>query len=541
MSRQDVLKWSSAEHPEELAQVASASKRACAEVQIKDLSQTDRKLFEAAKEAELSCWLQTSALKPVLRKHLNPEQILKSRWVLTWKNISESESTTGSSRKAKARLVVLGYQDPRLTEVSRDAPTLTREGRHTVLQLISSKHWVLTSFDIKTAFLQGKADQDNPLAMEPPKELRQRMQLDDDQVCALIGNAYGRVDTPLLFYKELSNQLQKLGFQVHPLEPCVYYLESWKNGHRTLHGVLGTHVDDGICGGDDWFHSQIKQLRKSLPFGSYKQRKFVFTGIQLEQLPDFSIRACQEDYVNSIASIEIGKHRRSTPQEPVSEPEMSRLRGLIGSLQYATTNTRPDMAAKLGEIQVQLSQPTVSTLLEANKVLREAQQTCNVSIFFRSIDPDQLTYVVFGNASFASPKQHSSFQGTLVFATTPQLHQNQTAPISPISWSSKKISRIVRSTLSAEAFSMSKSVDKMSWCRLLWGILVVPEFQWRNLPEAFRLMHAAVVVIDCKSLYDLVSHRAMPSCEEYRTTLEVFLIKERCLEHCHFRWIPTAL
>ena len=110
-----------------------------------------------------------------------------------------------------------------------------------------------------------------------------------------------------------------------------------------------------------------------MPFGSYKQRKFVFTGIQLEQLPDFSIRACQEDYVNSITSIEIGKHRRSTPKEPVSEPEMSRLRGLIGSLQYATTNTRPDMAAKLGEIQVQLSQPTVSTLLEANKVLREAQ------------------------------------------------------------------------------------------------------------------------------------------------------------------------
>jgi len=33
----------------------------------------------------------------------------------------------------------------------------------------------------------------------------------------------------------------------------------------------------------------------------------------------------------------------------------------------------------------------------------------------------------------------------------------------------------------------------------------------------------------------------MPSCEEYRTTLEVLLIKERCLEHCFFRWIPTAL
>ena len=33
----------------------------------------------------------------------------------------------------------------------------------------------------------------------------------------------------------------------------------------------------------------------------------------------------------------------------------------------------------------------------------------------------------------------------------------------------------------------------------------------------------------------------MPSCEEYRTTLEVLLIRERCQEHCHFRWIPTSL
>lgn len=33
----------------------------------------------------------------------------------------------------------------------------------------------------------------------------------------------------------------------------------------------------------------------------------------------------------------------------------------------------------------------------------------------------------------------------------------------------------------------------------------------------------------------------MPSCEEYRTTLEVLLIRERCQEHCNFRWIPTHL
>ena len=77
--------------------------------------------------------------------------------------------------------------------------------------------------------------------------------------------------------------------------------------------------------------------------------------------------------------------------------------------------------------------------------------------------------------------------------------------------------------------------------RLLWGTLAIDDFNWRQPSEAFPKLPHAAIVTDCKSLYDLVSRTAMPSCEEYRTTLEVLLIRERCLEHCVFRWIPTSL
>jgi hypothetical protein len=50
MSRQDLLQWSQSSHPEELAQVASAGKRARAEVQIKDLTAAERRLFDTAKK-----------------------------------------------------------------------------------------------------------------------------------------------------------------------------------------------------------------------------------------------------------------------------------------------------------------------------------------------------------------------------------------------------------------------------------------------------------------------------------------------------------
>ena len=214
---------------------------------------------------------------------------------------------------------------------------------------------------------------------------------------------------------------------------------------------------------------------------------------------------------------------------------MTRLRGLIGSLQYAVSHTRPDLASRLGEIQVQLSKPTVQTLLQGNKLLREAQLSSDVSVFFRSIPPSQITHVAFGDASFASPKQLASFQGSIICATSPKLLQNERAPVSPLTWSSKKINRVVRSTLSAEAFSMSRSVDQLGWMRLLWGTLAITNFDWRKPSEALPKMPPAAIVTDCKSLYDLVSRTAMPSCEEYRTTLEVLLIRERCLEHCVFR------
>ena len=197
--------------------------------------------------------MQTSAIKAILRKKLNPAQILKSRWILTWK-----ASEPGEDRKrAKARLVVLGFQDPKLVEVMRDAPTLSREGRATVLQTIASCQFPLSSFDIKTAFLRGKADEGNPLAMEPPPELRKLLKLREDELCQLVGNAYGR------FYKELCKQLRLLGFVPHPLEPCVFLL---KTGHQ-LRGILGVHVDDGVCGGDEYFHQKSMSCKRFYLWG----------------------------------------------------------------------------------------------------------------------------------------------------------------------------------------------------------------------------------------------------------------------------------
>ena len=538
LKEKDIRAWLQERSPEQMVHVASAGRKARVEVSLKELSPAELALFREAKQKELNCWLQTSAIRRILRRRLNPEQILKSRWVLSWK---PPDPNSGNVKKAKARLVVLGYQDPMLTEVARDSPTLTREGRSVILQTIASMQWRLRSFDITTAFLRGKADANNPLAMEPPRELRELMRLQDDEVCELLGNAYGRVDAPLLFYRELSSQLKKLGFRQHPLDPCIFLLETGSGRDRVLHGLLGVHVDDGLGGGDSLFDSKLKALQKVLPFGSEKFDKLVFTGIYLDQQPDFSIRASQKNYVEQILPVEVHRSRRQTPDAPLNPDEVTNLRGIVGSLQYAVTHTRPDLAAKLSEVQTQVAQPTIKTLLQANKVLREAQEFSDTTITYLSIKSGEITFVSFGDASFASQRNLSSHQGTLIGATTSQLDANVEAPMSPLVWASKKIARVVKSTLSAEAYAMSRSVDLLGWIRALWGCIHVPDFPWEDPLKSCHLLKKALVVTDCRSLYDLVTRTAMPSCAEFRTTLEVLLIKQRCEEHIRFRWVPTTL
>lgn len=56
--------------------------------------------------------------------------------------------------KAKARLVVLGFEDLDIGETPSNAP-LTKDGRQMVL---SSRKWELASFDISTTFLRGHSD-----------------------------------------------------------------------------------------------------------------------------------------------------------------------------------------------------------------------------------------------------------------------------------------------------------------------------------------------------------------------------------------------
>lgn len=114
---------------EEMDFLATNAKKQRTEVKLSQLSPSEQAEFSKAKEAEISNWLSTGTVCRILRNKLPAEQILRCRWIYTWKPIEgkEEQAKAGKDKKVKARLVVLGYLDPALEDIPRDSPTLGRQ------------------------------------------------------------------------------------------------------------------------------------------------------------------------------------------------------------------------------------------------------------------------------------------------------------------------------------------------------------------------------------------------------------------------------
>ena len=212
-----------------------------------------------------------------------------------------------------------------------------------------------------------------------------------------------------------------------------------------------------------------------------------------------------------------------------------------GSLQYAAVHSRPDIATKVAYLQKSIPNAKVNDLMEGNKVLKGSKEFAMTSLMIRPLPFQELTFASFGDASFASESNLKAQQGLFIMACLQKLALNQTSDFSRIAWSTKQIGRVVRSTLSAGAFSMSSSVDKLNWVRCMWGYIQDPKFTWQHPELALKGLPKALLITDCKSLFDLMTKVAVPNCQEWRTTIEVMLIKQLAEENADCRWISTAI
>ena len=125
-----------------------------------------------------------------------------------------------------------------------------------------------------------------------------------------------------------------------------------------------------------------------------------------------------------------------------------------------------------------------------------------------------------------------------------------------LEWSSKKIHRVVKSTLAAEAAAMSYGFDRTFFAREVFTeILFGRDRRWKDVPPsapmAIQLTYesgfldqnvAIGMATDCKSLYDVcIRPTSMPT--EKRVTLDLLDVRhhlDQHPDHYQVRWIPTT-
>ena len=110
------------------------------EISFKKLTEDDQDLFTEAMEKEIDSYLDHEAVAIATMNGISPERLLGMRWVLTWKPI-EDDQGKDIGHKAKARLIIKGFQDPDLLHIKRDSPTLATSSRNMILAIASTNQW----------------------------------------------------------------------------------------------------------------------------------------------------------------------------------------------------------------------------------------------------------------------------------------------------------------------------------------------------------------------------------------------------------------
>ena len=173
------------------------------EVTWSKLSLEEKKEFDEAQAIELSNVLTSAAVRALTTselKDLDYARVMRMRWVLTRK----------SSGTAKARLVVLGFQQPNLTTVQTAAPTLSRTGRYALLAAASNRGFKLESGDVTSAFLQTvESLEDEELFVWAPSELAALFGAEsgDETVLKLTKAFYGLVHAPRKWHESVVEAL----------------------------------------------------------------------------------------------------------------------------------------------------------------------------------------------------------------------------------------------------------------------------------------------------------------------------------------------
>ena len=255
----------------------------------------------------------------------------------------------------------------------------------------------------------------------------------------------------------------------------------------------------------------------------------VFCAVRIKQSPGLNIISLSLDkYIHHIKPITIDKVRKQMVDEPLLDKEVAQLRSLLGALAWPATQCIPMLSASVSLLQAAMSSPKIADLAEANKILRFAKEA--VGRYEMKIHQHgnlkDLQLGAYTDAAWAVRPDGSQGRFVIFAASKDQVMSARPFELTVIDWASRRLTRVCRSSLSAETQAAANAVDELEWTRTVWHLMLRP---FENPLNEFAEHGAGTFAItDAKSLYD--ASNSMSSglkLSERRCAIELAMTNER--------------
>ena len=452
----------------------------------------------AAKEKELKAWHEFTAMKEVDDQG---QQTISYRWVLVEKMIK-------GSIRVKARLCARGFEES--IQVQTDSPTGNKENLRLLIALAASQGWEIKTVDFSNAYLQGEKLK-REVYMEPPPEAKK-----PGKIWRLLKSVYGMNDAGRQWFFRVRSAMLDMGWQQGRLDNCLFFL------HREgqLVGIVILWVDDFFFSCSETCEKElIKNLESTFKVGNKEVNEFTYTGINFKKTQD-GIEVNQHKYVQSLQTALLS--RKSPKINPPNKEETTLLKRLTGKVNWAATQTRPDLAFAVVELSVKYKAPTLEDLLAANKAITRLISNPLTLIYPKLAG--ELSLVTYSDAAFRNlPDQVSSGRGHIIFLQG-ERSGNRAAPIA---WASNKVKRVVGSTIAAEALSLICAMDHGYYLRAILEQLLGQEKGQMKI----------VSYVDSRNLFNAVFSTSMV--EDKKLRCDIAQIKENVeKENVNLKWVP---
>lgn len=402
------------------------------------------------------------------------------KWVFKVKRDPE-----GKILKHKARIVAKGYVQKHGVDYDEVfAPVARIETVRVILALAGTNGWKVHHLDVKSAFLNGKLEEE--VYVTQPEGFEKKGQ--EHKVFKLSKALYGLKQAPRAWNACLDAYLKNLGFKRCPQEYSVYTRE--KNGN-TL--IIGVYVDDLLVTGSasDDVEDFKKEMNAKFDMSDLGLLSY-YLGIEVSQFNNH-ISLSQKAYARNLLV-----KTRMIDCNPTKSPMEHKLRltkegdgdlvnpteyrSIVGGLRYLT-HTRPDLSYAVGVVSRFMERPTKIHLQAVKGILRYIKGTMDYGLVY-SKGEKQITIEGYSDSDHAKDVIDRRSTGGMAFYVNGNL----------VSWSSQKQRCVALSSCEAEFMAATTTA-----CQGIWLRKLLTEITGQHIPPV-------TMYVDNKSALELMKN-----------------------------------